>query len=152
MIGNMSESQIDQLLHTQTVGRLGCHANGKTYVVPTTYAFDGEFIYCHSGEGEKIRMMRANPRVCFEVEQIVNLANWQSAVLQGEFEELEGEEASRAMGLLIDRLAPQIASESSAPPTWNGSGGGSTEHHGEKGHGLAYRIKVTEKSGRYEKR
>jgi hypothetical protein len=37
--------------------------------VPITYVFDGEAVYAHSADGLKIRMMRANPHVCFEVDQ-----------------------------------------------------------------------------------
>ena len=43
-------------------------------------------LYCHSGEGLKLQMMRANPSVCFEVDRHENLANWQSVIAQGTFD------------------------------------------------------------------
>ncbi|MBL7709984.1 MAG: pyridoxamine 5'-phosphate oxidase family protein, partial [Chitinophagaceae bacterium] len=40
MLGELNDKQIDSLLNTQLVGRLGCHAGGITYVVPVTYIYD----------------------------------------------------------------------------------------------------------------
>ena len=41
-------------------------------------------------------MMRANPFVCFEVEDIDDLANWHSVIAWGVFEELACEDEARA--------------------------------------------------------
>ncbi len=59
MLGELNQEQIEQVLRSEVIGRLGCHASGRTYVVPVTYAYDGERIICHSGLGRKIEMMRA---------------------------------------------------------------------------------------------
>jgi nitroimidazol reductase NimA-like FMN-containing flavoprotein (pyridoxamine 5'-phosphate oxidase superfamily) len=69
------------------VGRLGCSTDGKMYIVPVTFVYDGTYIYAHSKEGLKIKMMRNNPSVCFEVDIIDNLTNWRSVILWGEYEE-----------------------------------------------------------------
>src|SRR5207249_11652316 len=87
-IGELDSNQIDHLLQTEVVGRLGCHADGKTYIVPITYVYDGGYVYGHTIEGTKTRMMRANPEVCFEVDHIDDLTNWQSVIAWGSFEEL----------------------------------------------------------------
>lgn len=63
MLGELTKDQIHHVLHCQTVGRIGCYANNKVYVVPVTYVFDNMNIYAHSKEGTKIEMMRANPEV-----------------------------------------------------------------------------------------
>lgn len=47
-------------------------------------------------EGQKLHMMRANPFVCFEVEDIDDLANWHSVIAWGVFEELACEDEARA--------------------------------------------------------
>ena len=57
-------------------------------------------IYAHSAEGLKIRMMRANPNVRFQVDQRENLANWRSVWSWGVYEELHGKEAGDALQLL----------------------------------------------------
>ena len=84
----MNAAEIEQLLQQQLVGRIGCHVDGLTYVVPVSYAYEGNYIYCHALEGMKINMMRKNPDVCFEVDNTKNLANWQSVIAWGSFEEL----------------------------------------------------------------
>ncbi len=37
----------------------------------------------------KLALMRKNPSVCFEVDDMQNMANWKSVIVQGKFEELE---------------------------------------------------------------
>jgi uncharacterized protein len=80
MLGELNEAQVDQVLRSEVIGRLGCHAQGRTYIVPITYAYDGDCIYGHSAEGMKVRMMRANPNVCFEVDEMESMANWRSVI------------------------------------------------------------------------
>ena len=81
MLGALYKPQIDHVLHSQVVGRIGCYADGKLYVVPITYAYDGKYIYAHSKDGMKIKMMRKNPHVCFEVDVMENMANWRSVIV-----------------------------------------------------------------------
>ncbi len=54
-------------------------------------AMTAEYVYGHTMEGMKINMMRKNPRVCFEVDVMQNMANWKSVIAWGEFEELSSE-------------------------------------------------------------
>ena len=85
MLGELTSHEIDQLLKSQPIGRLGCYAKGKVYITPITYLYDGTYLYGHSREGLKIQMMRQNPKVCFEVDTMENLANWKSVIIQGEY-------------------------------------------------------------------
>ena len=87
MIGILDSKEIDNLLRSQIMGRIACSWEGNTYVVPISYAYDGEFIYCHTEEGKKMNMMRHNSKVCFEVDDLKNMANWRSVVIEGVFEE-----------------------------------------------------------------
>ncbi len=149
MLGELTSEQIEHLLHREVVGRIGCHAEGRTYVVPVNYAYDGEFLYGHAAEGMKLRMMRANPEICFQADHRTSLSDWQSVVAWGTFEELEGREAMQAMDLLLDRLLPLLASEG-APAMHDEAreflaAGTPVEH-------LAiYRIRLRERTGRFEK-
>jgi nitroimidazol reductase NimA-like FMN-containing flavoprotein (pyridoxamine 5'-phosphate oxidase superfamily) len=146
MLGELDAQQIEDLLKSQVVGRLGCHHEGRTYVVPITFAYDGEAVYGHSGDGLKLRMMRANPLVCFEVDQMDDLANWRSMIAWGVFEELHGSEAEAGMSILIRRLSPLMVSETSQP-----SHGMSSAGHGPR-HAVIYRIRLDERTGRFERR
>lgn len=152
MLGELNEAQVDQVLRSEVIGRLGCHAQGLTYIVPLTYAYDGDCIYGHSAEGMKVRMMRANPNVCFEVDDMESMANWRSVIAWGTYQELSGEEASRAMQLLIERLRPLITSETGPSPHEDGTAS-SEAHRGDAAGKTAvvFRIRLQEKTGRFEK-
>ena len=104
MIAELDRAEIDDLLHAQVVGRIGCHADGETYVVPVIYAYDGEAFYVYTVEGRKVRTMRASPQVCFEVDEYER-GSWRSAIAQGRYEELDAEGAERALALLAARFA-----------------------------------------------
>ena len=145
MLGEMTEGQIDQVLASQVIGRIGCHADGKTYVVPVAFAFDGRHIYAHSRNGLKIAMMRKNPTVCFEVESIENMRNWRCVIVNGVFEELKTAAMQvKAFKLLSDRLSPVTASEAARPTPQPPPGE-------KKMRPVFFRISISEKSGRFEK-
>lgn len=103
MIEQLDRAEIDDLLRAQVVGRVGCHAGGLTYVVPVIYAYDGEAFYVYTVEGQKVRMMRESPSVCFEVDEYER-RSWRSAIAQGRYEELDAEAAGRALALLAKRF------------------------------------------------
>jgi nitroimidazol reductase NimA-like FMN-containing flavoprotein (pyridoxamine 5'-phosphate oxidase superfamily) len=44
-------------------------------------------------EGQKVRMLRENSHVCFEVDEYDGAGGWRSAIVQGSYEELEDAEA-----------------------------------------------------------
>lgn len=107
MIGNLADDKIEVLLKNGLVGRIGCHANGVTYVIPVSYAYDGTCIYVHSQERLKMALMRKNPAVCFEVDNTTDTANWQRVIAWDRFEEVIGpEERTKALRLLNDRVLP----------------------------------------------
>jgi uncharacterized protein len=147
MLGELTHNQIDQILQQEVIGRLGCYANQKIYVVPITYVFDGKCIYAHSREGLKVEMMRKNPLVCFEVDAMENMSNWRSAIVWGTYEELTTLEGVQAgMKLLTDRFLPMMVSDTLRP--WHGH----PPEAVEKGtQAVVFRIHVNEKTGRFEK-
>jgi len=151
MLGELTKEQIARVLSDEVVGRIGCHANGRTYIVPVTYVFDGENVYGQAGPGMKIEIMRANPNVCFEVEQVDNLVNWRTVVGWGTFEELSGEEADEALQMFLRRLIPLITDEHSQPS--HPLDAFATHQFGPKGWtGVIYRIRLQELHGRFEKK
>ena len=150
MLGWLSHAEIEELLGTEVVARLGCHAEGRTYVVPITYAYNGESFIIQSADGLKLRMMRKNPSVCVEVDHVDNLANWRSVVAWGRFEELIGGAATAALTLLRERLRPFVISETS--PAGNELAEGETRVRSGNGHASVYRIHLFEKTGRFERR
>jgi nitroimidazol reductase NimA-like FMN-containing flavoprotein (pyridoxamine 5'-phosphate oxidase superfamily) len=149
MLGKLNDAQIDQILHAQLIGRIGSCTNDKMYVVPVTYAFHRGYIYAHSKEGMKVQMMRKNPNVCFQVDAMENMSNWRSVIVWGEYEELKTEKEQEAgMKIMMDRLAPFITSES-IKAAHNFSHPPEVVEKGSKA--VVYRIRIFEKTGRFEK-
>jgi len=132
----LSRPEIDAFLHQEFVGRLGCHAEGQTYVVPVIYAYDGASLYVYSVEGRKLAMMRANPEVCFEVDRYEGPGRWRSVIAWGRFEELSGADAERARTLLAARF-PSL-----------GAGPSHERPRGDGRPAVAFRIRVREATGR----
>jgi uncharacterized protein len=150
MLGILNSRQIDQVLRSEVVGRLGCYHEGKVYVTPISYVYDGECIYGHAAEGMKLRMLRANSQVCFQVDRMENLANWVSVIVWGEFGELAGDAEKEAMRLFLDRMEPLQASETALSPHRAPGGAPALDLQGQLM--VFYRIRLTERSGRFEKR
>jgi len=148
MFGKLSTTEIDQLLSRQLVGRIGCYADNDIYVVPVSYVFDSRYIYVHTYKGRKIDMMRANPHVCFQVDDTRNLAYWQSVICWGEFEELTGEADQReALQKLQARILPVLSSETMRiSREWP-----FPSVQGEQLTGIYFRIELKEKTGRFER-
>lgn len=147
MLGDLQLHQIEEVLKNQFVGRIGCSLADETYIVPISYAYDGNYIYCHTKEGKKTAIMRKNPNVCFQVDEMKNMANWRSVIVHGYFEELKNKEDRTAgMQILLNRYLPVISSV--------------TTHIGEHwpfhpedvNHidGIVFRIAVKEKTGKFE--
>ena len=100
----LTRDEIDRFLDEQTVGRIGCHDDEGTYVVPLIYAREGNALFVLTTEGQKIRVMRKNPAVCFEVDEYdAATGSWRSAILQGMYEELDDREKSAALSILSKR-------------------------------------------------
>jgi nitroimidazol reductase NimA-like FMN-containing flavoprotein (pyridoxamine 5'-phosphate oxidase superfamily) len=150
MLRELNDTQIEAFLKDQVIGRIGCHSTETMYIVPVNYVYDGSNIYCHSAKGMKIDMMRENPQVCFEVDNIKEITNWQSVIAWGKFEEITGlEEKQKVLQKLTDRIALFIMDDSV------------TREHGfvdeESDVGtivelIIYKIIVSKKTGRFEKR
>jgi nitroimidazol reductase NimA-like FMN-containing flavoprotein (pyridoxamine 5'-phosphate oxidase superfamily) len=146
MLGELTRTECDRVLRTEQLGRIGCHAGGVTYVVPVSYVYNGTHVYALSAEGMKLRMMRENPRVCFEVEAVKAWYNWQTVIAWGTFEELHGTDAERAYRVVHSRLTPLIEFESGA-----NAGGDPRPLPGVATRQFVlYRIQVEELTGRFE--
>ena len=135
MVAELNETEIDEFIYSQVIGRVGCYADGKVYVTPITYAYDGEYIYGYTREGKKIKMMRKNPEVCFEIDQMYNMFEWKSVVIEGVYEELTLENRGQALDSLTNRIMPFLQIDTRHPKIYADDT-------------IAYRIKVLKKTGR----
>jgi hypothetical protein len=136
VIKEMTSAEIDAFMREQVVGRVGCYVDGRIYVVPVIYAWDGNCAYVYSVEGQKVTMMRANSAVCFEVDEYLSGGGWRSVIIQGAYEELSGDDAGLTLRLLGERFARRPG---------NGSG---QRPRGEGRVPVAFRIRASEITGR----
>jgi nitroimidazol reductase NimA-like FMN-containing flavoprotein (pyridoxamine 5'-phosphate oxidase superfamily) len=103
----LSRAEIDEFLRGQRIARLGCHADGATYVVPLIYAYEDHAVVAVTTEGRKTAMLRDNPRVCVEVDEYDEdgRGSWRSVIAYGSYEELAGDAIEPALALLRERFA-----------------------------------------------
>ena len=113
-VEDMSPAEMHALLQRESFGHLGCSRDGRPYVVPMHYAYDGKELYFFTTEGMKTQFIRSNPQVCLQVEEITDGANWRSVMVVGEAVELTlAQDMRRAMKLITERnpsLTPAISS------------------------------------------
>jgi nitroimidazol reductase NimA-like FMN-containing flavoprotein (pyridoxamine 5'-phosphate oxidase superfamily) len=150
MLGELAVNEVERLLQSEPIARIGCHVEGRTYVVPVAYVYADGSLIGHSADGLKLQMLRKNPNVCVEIEHVDDLANWRSVIAWGRYEELSGGEAERALDLLMARFVTLITSETSLPS--RASASPSTHARDVAGRpSVVYRIRLKEKTGRFER-
>lgn len=87
-INEMTTEECSALLALASVARLGCSFENQPYVVPVYFAYDSGYIYVFSTLGQKVKWMRANRKVCVQIDDIRSESQWASVVVNGEYEEL----------------------------------------------------------------
>jgi nitroimidazol reductase NimA-like FMN-containing flavoprotein (pyridoxamine 5'-phosphate oxidase superfamily) len=148
MLGELTGAQIESLLTQQVTGRIACVTDGIPYIVPVNYVYDGRQVISHSAPGKKIAMMRENPVVCFQVDEIRNIFNWQSVIAWGRFEEItEMSEKERAMQAINHRIMPFAVSPINHPSHGVAE---KEEDIGTKLDLVLYKILLVKKTGRFE--
>src|SRR5579871_2917598 len=144
MIGELGPDAIESLLHAGILARIAyVDRRGLPCIVPVTYAYDGRALYGYSLLGAKIENMAAQPNVCVEVDRVKNAADWCSVVARGTFRRLHGDAALDAAERVAARLRTVAAAGAAPLPAWR------TFVERTGGPGIAYRIDVAEKRGRY---
>ena len=95
IVGEMTQTEIVALLAECTLARLACVIGDRPYIVPIHFVFAEMHIYSFSRRGRKIDAMRSNPNACFEVDSMSDDRIWRTAVINGQFEELDEDPRSR---------------------------------------------------------
>jgi len=142
----LDKEKIEEVIANNFIGRIACCDNNIPYIVPITYCYDKETnsVIGYSGEGAKINILRKNPNVCFEVDEVKSIADWKSVIAHGAYKELAPVDIRNAVHLFVTRLRELI----------------SEDHHifikdlssavgGDKSI-VVYRIYLSGKTGRYQ--
>lgn len=66
----ITANEIEELLSRVLVGRLATCKDNQPYVIPMCFTYYNGKIYFHCApQGRKIENMKANPKVCFQVDE-----------------------------------------------------------------------------------
>ena len=79
-VEEMGNSEIENLLSRIGYGHLACAKDNEPYVVPIHYAYSKPYIYIYTTLGKKAEIINKNPRVCLQVEEVVNNKHWHSVI------------------------------------------------------------------------
>jgi uncharacterized protein len=149
MVGELSLEEIEQMLKSNNIGRIGCNNGDITYVVPVSYIYENNSVLSHSKDGLKISIMRSNPKVCFELDEIKDFNHWKSVIGWGYYEEITDEkEIETSQQHFSDSLLQFKSGETTLPP----------HSQRERPHNVKpdyvptifYRIRLEQVSGRFE--
>jgi nitroimidazol reductase NimA-like FMN-containing flavoprotein (pyridoxamine 5'-phosphate oxidase superfamily) len=112
-VEDMTPAEMHALLQRESFGHLGCSREGRPYVVPMHYVYDGKELYFFTTQGMKTQFIGANPQCCLQVEEVNDSSHWRSVMVIGRAEQLTNkDETQRAMKLITERnpsLTPAIS-------------------------------------------
>jgi uncharacterized protein len=119
LIRELTSPECYDVLKRSSIARLGCARDNQPYVVPVHVYFDGDFLYSFATLGQKIEWMRENPRVCVQVDEIVDRTRWVTVIAFGRYEELlhmPSQEADRERAKELFQSAPDWWQPAAANP------------------------------------
>ena len=108
-IRELTTKECQAILQATNLGRLACVRYNRPYIVPIYFDFYDDALYSFATVGKKIQWMRTNPRVCVEIDDIVDQFNWMTVVVRGRYEELTkapAHEAARKRAYLLFEQRP----------------------------------------------
>jgi len=136
IIQELAPDEIEALIRRSVIGRIACcdHGaagnEGRPYLVPIAFGYDGMSLYAHSGPGRKLTTMRAYPLVTVEFDEATASDTWRSVIAEGTFEEID-DPVERRTALRTIYPEPAPIPDLGAFTT-------------------VFRIRLSAKSGRYE--
>jgi len=142
MLSELTNEVIDYMLTNQRFGRIGCAAANRVLIEPVMYHYDGYSIYGYTREGTKTHLLRKNPHVGFEIDEVVSPGVWRSVVIEGLYEELQGDERAYAIYIMGLRKLPLFEGERLATREET------NVEDAKVVRPVVYRIQVRHKSGR----
>ena len=68
------DREIEKIIQRATVCRLGLCDKDSAYIVPVCFGYEPGNLWIHSAhEGKKITLVKCNPHVCFEFDEVVGI-------------------------------------------------------------------------------
>lgn len=66
MLRELPIRELEPLLESAYMARIGCHPEGWNCVVPVSYVLSDGALFGHSAPGLKFESLRKNPQVCIK--------------------------------------------------------------------------------------
>jgi nitroimidazol reductase NimA-like FMN-containing flavoprotein (pyridoxamine 5'-phosphate oxidase superfamily) len=79
----LSKDECLDVLRRNTYGRIAFTLEGRVDVEPINYVLEGEWLYLRTTTGTKVTMLRHDPWVAFEVDEVRAPLDWTSVVVKG---------------------------------------------------------------------
>lgn len=112
-IEEMRADEAREVLGQLNFAHLAMAKDNLPYVVPVHYAFDGDDLFVYTTEGKKADIIRVNPEICLQAEDIVDNENWKSVMVFGTAEQIADEDKrQQALDHILEinpRLTPAIS-------------------------------------------
>ena len=112
-VDEMEIAESEGVLMRVGYGHLACSRNDQPYVVPVNYFYEKPDVYIYTTAGMKTEIIKTNPRICLQVEEVVDNGNWRSVIVTGEAEQItDRNEREKAIKLILSTnptLSPAIS-------------------------------------------
>lgn len=84
---------LDEIIKESRVCRLGLTDGDQPYIVPLNFGYQAPYLYFHCAtEGRKLDLIKQNPKVCFEFDELIRLKKDRNACEWGaEYRSIIGE-------------------------------------------------------------
>tara|TARA_R110000764_G_scaffold240089_1_gene342303 strand:+ start:77111 stop:77563 length:453 start_codon:yes stop_codon:yes gene_type:complete len=143
----LSKSACVTLLKNNYLGHLAFIAQGVPFTLPITYYYDksNNAIISYSSKGHKIDAMRENSSVSLQVGEVISNSNWQSVMVHGTFDELQGSDAKYYLHQFTEGVKSIIAQKEHKHPEFISEFSSKLYSRGTP---VVYRIKILEIIGK----
>lgn len=148
----LTQEQIEALFKRAEVGRIATlNKDGYPYVLPMHFVYVNSKIYLHGlPKGQKIDNIKSNPKVCFEIDEMISLlydgieeacdvnTEFNSIIVQGNAIIVDDfDEKREALSKIVEKFTPHLMEKELPVPMINGT--------------AVIRIDIIECVGRYYK-
>lgn len=119
----LSQHECLALLARNHVGRLAFARDDRVDIQPLNYVYEAGWIYGRTSEGAKLAALAHRQWVAFEVDEVHDVFDWASVVVQGSFHRLDGDDprsipAARVHAVhLLQAIIPETFGTDDPAPT-----------------------------------
>lgn len=103
----LSDADSRRLIERNCWGVLAMVDGNQPYAVPVMYGYDGATLVFINGPGHKVELLRANPRVCLVIAEVIDQGReWRSVLVRGNVKWVQESETREAALELLRTQMP----------------------------------------------